>query len=352
MTGPLTYRDSGVDIDAGDAFVSRIAPLAAATRRAGVMGGVGGFASVFDPRATGYTDPLIVAATDGVGTKLELAGTVGDHGTIGIDLVAMCVNDLLAQGAEPVFFLDYLATGALEPAVLSDVVASVAEGCRRAGCALVGGETAEMPGLYAAGTYDVAGFAVGLVERGDLLPRIDQVLPGDVLLGLASDGVHSNGFSLVRRVVATAGADLSAPAPFDLTRSLGASLLTPTRIYVLPVLAALRAHPGAVRALAHITGGGLPGNLPRVLPAGMQAQVAEAAWPTPPVFDWLAEAGPVAREEMRRVFNAGLGMVLVVAAEAAEGVAQTLRDAGERVNAIGQVVAADDPQAPAQVVYE
>ena len=321
-----------MDIDAGDALVEAIKPLAKSTLRSGSMGSLGGFGALFDPRAAGFKDPVLVSSTDGVGTKLRLAIDAGKHHTVGIDLVAMCVNDLVVQGAEPLFFLDYFATGRLQLDQAKAVIAGIAEGCRQAGCALVGGETAEMPGMYAAEDYDLAGFAVGAAERGNLLPKPD-VGPGDVLLGLASHGVHSNGFSLVRRVVAAAGADLTAPAPFDPSQSLGDALLAPTRIYVRSLLALHRA--GLLKAAAHITGGGLPGNLPRVLPEGVLARIDATAWPVPPVFAWLASAGNVAAEEMLRVFNCGIGMVVVVAAEAMDTAEAMLRHAGEMVYRIG-----------------
>jgi phosphoribosylformylglycinamidine cyclo-ligase len=328
----LTYRDAGVDIDAGDALVEAIKPLARSTDRPGTMGGLGGFGALFDLRAAGFRDPVLVASTDGVGTKLKLAIDSGIHGFVGQDLVAMCVNDLVVQGAEPLFFLDYFATGKLDVAQAGAVVAGIAAGCRIAGCALVGGETAEMPGLYRGGDYDLAGFTVGAAERGALLPRPD-IGPGDVLLGLASSGVHSNGFSLVRRVLAGTGLALGAPAPFAPGQTVAEALLAPTRIYVKPVLALHRA--GRLKAAAHITGGGLPGNLPRVLPAGVIAALDARAWPVPAVFGWLAQSGGVATAEMLRVFNCGLGMVLVVAAEAAEAAAARLREAGETVFRIG-----------------
>ena len=303
--GP-SYAEAGVDVAAGDALVARIAPMAAATARPGVLSGLGGFGALFDPRAAGYDDPVLVAATDGVGTKLRLAIETGILGTVGVDLVAMCVNDLVCQGAEPLFFLDYFATGRLDVAQAAAVVAGIAEGCRASGCALVGGETAEMPGMYAAGDFDLAGFAVGAVERGRALPS--GVAEGDAILGLPSSGVHSNGFSLVRRLVADAGLGWDDPAPWDASRPLGAALLAPTRLYVRPVLDAVRM--GGVRAVAHVTGGGLPGNLPRVLPEGLGAEVDEAAWARPPVFGWIAGQG-VAAEEMRLAFNCGIGMALV-----------------------------------------
>ena len=334
----LTYKDAGVDIEAGDALVDRIKPLARSTDRPGTMGGLGGFGALFDPRAAGFTDPVLVSSTDGVGTKLRLAIEAGLHGTVGVDLVAMCVNDLVVAGAEPLFFLDYFATGALDVAQAAEVVAGIAEGCRQAGCALVGGETAEMPGMYARGDYDLAGFAVGAAERGTLLPRGD-VGPGDVVLGLGSSGVHSNGFSLVRRVVAAGNAGLGDPAPFAAGRTLGEALLEPTRIYVRPVLALHRA--GLLKAAAHVTGGGLPGNLPRALPDGTVAVLDARAWPVPPVFRWLARAGGVAAEEMLRVFNLGIGMALVVAESDAEAATTLLRDAGETVHRIGRIEAGE-----------
>jgi phosphoribosylformylglycinamidine cyclo-ligase len=334
----LTYRAAGVDIDAGDALVEAIKPLARATTRAGVLGGIGGFGALFDPKAAGFADPILVATTDGVGTKLKLAIDTGLHDTVGIDLVAMCVNDLVVQGATPLFFLDYFATGKLSVAQAQAVIGGIAAGCREAGCALVGGETAEMPGLYAAGDYDLAGFAVGAAERGTLLPA--GVAAGDVLLGLPSTGVHSNGFSLVRRVVAASGLGWDAPAPFAPGQTLGQALMTPTRLYVRPLLALHRA--GLLKAAAHITGGGLPGNVPRVLPEGVAASLT-ATWPVPPVFSWLARAGGVAAEEMARVFNCGLGMVLVVAADAADAAVASLRAHGESPLLIGGIVAAEGP---------
>lgn len=338
----LTYRDAGVDIEAGDALVEAIKPLAKATNRSGTMGGLGGFGALFDLKAAGFQDPVLVSSTDGVGTKLKLAIDSGIHGTVGQDLVAMCVNDLVVQGAEPLFFLDYFATGKLEVDQARQVVAGIAEGCRIAGCALVGGETAEMPGLYKGGDYDLAGFSVGAAERGSLLPRGD-IGPGDVLLGLASSGVHSNGFSLVRRVLAAAKLTLADPAPFAPGQSMAEALLTPTRIYVKPLLAAHRA--GLVKAAAHITGGGLPGNLPRVLPAGVLAALDARAFAVPPVFAWLAQAGGIAADEMLRVFNCGIGMVVVVAAAQAEAAEALLRAGGETVSRIGVLEATEGPAA-------
>jgi phosphoribosylformylglycinamidine cyclo-ligase len=330
--GGLSYAEAGVDIAAGNALVGRIAPAAAATARPGVMAGLGGFGALFDLKAAGYADPILVAATDGVGTKLRLAIETDDLDTVGVDLVAMCVNDLVCQGAEPLFFLDYFATGRLEVAAAARVIGGIAEGCRRAGAALVGGETAEMPGMYAGGDFDLAGFAVGAMERGAGLPR--DVAEGDLLLGLASSGVHSNGFSLVRRVVERAGLGWSAPCPFG-PGTLGAALLEPTRIYVPAALAALRG--GGVRALAHITGGGLSENLPRVLPDGLGGRIDLGAWELPPVFAWLRGEGGIAEAEMLRTFNCGIGLVAVVAPDRAEAVAAALRGAGEAVRVIGPV---------------
>lgn len=334
----MTYRAAGVDIDAGDALVERIKPLAKATSRSGVIGGLGGFGALFDPRAAGFRDPVLVSSTDGVGTKLRLAIETGRHEKVGLDLVAMVVNDLIVQGAEPLFFLDYFATGRLAVDQAARVVGGIAEGCRIAGCALIGGETAEMPGMYAAGDYDLAGFAVGAAEREDLLPA--GVVPGDTVLGIASSGVHSNGFSLVRRIVEASRADLEAPAPFAPSPgmpeiSLAEALLEPTRIYIKPLLALHRA--GLMKAAAHITGGGLPGNLPRVLPEGTRAVLDAAAWTLPPVFSWLAQSGGVAPEEMLRVFNCGIGMAVVTADPAA---ARAMLEAeGERVFEIGTLEA-------------
>ncbi|MBY6200518.1 phosphoribosylformylglycinamidine cyclo-ligase [Maritalea mobilis] len=331
----LTYAEAGVDIDAGNALVDAIKPAAAATRRPGVVDGLGGFGALFDLKAAGYGDPVLVAATDGVGTKLKIAIETEAFDTIGIDLVAMCVNDLVCQGAEPLFFLDYFATGKLEVGAAARIVTGIAEGCRLSGCALIGGETAEMPGMYAPGDFDLAGFAVGAMERGQGLPA--GVAEGDVLLGLASDGVHSNGYSLVRKVVDRSGLDWQAPAPFASEQSLGTALLTPTRLYVKPVLAAVRA--GGVHALAHITGGGLTENLPRVLPEGLGAEIDLSSWTLPPVFAWLAAEGALETPELLKTFNAGIGMVLSVAADRADAVADLLSSEGETVCRIGQVVA-------------
>ena len=332
----LTYRAAGVDIAAGDALVEAIKPLARATMRPGLMGGLGGFGALFDLKAAGFVDPVLVSGTDGVGTKLKIAIETGIHDTVGVDLVAMCVNDIVVQGAEPLFFLDYFATGKLEPRQAREVIAGIASGCNEAGCALVGGETAEMPGLYREGDYDLAGFAVGAAERGHLLPQ--GVAPGDTVLGLASSGVHSNAFSLVRRVVEVSGLAWSAPAPFDPEVSLGQALMTPTRIYVPALLALHRAK--LLKAAAHITGGGLPGNLPRVLPEDTVA-VLEPFWSVPPVFAWLAKAGGIASDEMLRVFNCGIGMAVVVAD--AEAATELLRSEGESVARIGHIAAGSGP---------
>ena len=326
----ITYRAAGVDISAGEALVEVIKPLARSTTRPGQIGGLGGFGALFDPREAGFSDPVLVTTTDGVGTKLKLAIETGRHDTIGIDLVAMCVNDLVVQGAEPLLFLDYFATGALELEQARSVISGIAEGCRMAGCALAGGETAEMPGMYREGDYDLAGFAVGAAERGRLLPA--GVQPGDAVLGLASTGVHSNGFSLVRRIVTDAGLGWEQPAPFDPARTLGEALLVPTRIYVRSVLALHRA--GLLKAAAHITGGGLPGNLPRVLPDGTIARLS-TAWPVPPVFRWLARTGGVDASEMLRVFNCGVGMALVVTD--APAASALLEEHGETVFPLGVI---------------
>ncbi len=330
----LDYRRAGVDIEAGDALVEQIKPLAKATLRRGVMGGLGGFGALFDLKAAGFHDPVLVSTTDGVGTKLKIAIETGLHETVGIDLVAMCVNDLVVQGAEPLFFLDYFATGQLSVAQARTVIAGIASGCHQAGCALVGGETAEMPGMYREGDYDLAGFAVGAAERGNLLPR--SVEPGDAILGLASAGVHSNGFSLVRRIVQASGLAWADAAPFAPDLPLGAALMTPTRIYVAAMLALHRA--GLLKAAAHITGGGLPGNLPRVLPDGTIAALTPS-WLVPPVFGWLARAGRVGAEEMLRVFNCGVGMAVVVSDP--EAAIKLLEEQGEVASRIGVIEAGD-----------
>src|SRR3954454_23720852 len=339
------YKDAGVDIDAGAALVDAIKPLAKATARVGADAGLGGFGALFDLKAAGYKDPILVASTDGVGTKLKIAIATGKHDTIGIDLVAMCVNDLVVQGAEPLFFLDYFATGKLDPDQGAAIVGGIAEGCRQAGCALIGGETAEMPGMYHGKDYDLAGFAVGAAERGQLLPT-DDIVEGDVLLGLASSGLHSNGFSLVRRIVATSGLAWSDPAPFNDELSLAEALLEPTRIYVKSILKAIRNTHG-IKALAHITGGGFPENIPRVLPKDFSAELDRIAVEVPPVFSWLAKTCGVAPEEMMRTFNCGIGMILVVASVHAAQVAAVLQEAGETVTPIGRIV----PRRDAGVIY-
>ena len=328
----LTYADAGVDIDAGNALVERIKPAAKRTSRPGTVSGLGGFGALFDLKAAGYTDPILVAATDGVGTKLRIAIDTGVVDTIGIDLVAMCVNDLVCQGAEPLFFLDYFATGKLEVDQAARIIEGIAEGCAQSGCALIGGETAEMPGMYAQDDFDLAGFAVGAMERGADLPA--GVQAGDVLLGLGSNGVHSNGYSFVRKVVALSGLGWEDAAPFA-QGTLGQALLAPTRLYVKPALAAIRA--GGVHALAHITGGGLTENLPRVLPEGLGASIDLGAWQLPGVFRWLAETANMAEPELLKTFNCGIGMIAVVQADRAEALAALLAAEGETVTRIGTV---------------
>jgi phosphoribosylformylglycinamidine cyclo-ligase len=329
-----TYADAGVSIAAGNALVKAIAPLARATARPGATSELGGFGGFFDPRAAGYHDPLLVATTDGVGTKLKLAIAHDRHDTIGIDLVAMCVNDILVQGAEPLFFLDYFATGKLEPGVAERVIAGIAQGCKLAGCALIGGETAEMPGMYAAGDYDLAGFCVGAVERGKQLTG-EKVMPGDVLLGLAASGVHANGYSLVRKLAADKGWKLHRPALFDQEQILIDALIAPTRIYVASLLPLIR--EGLVNALAHITGGGLLENIPRILPQGAHAVVDADLWPQPRLMAFLQAQGNIEPEEMARTFNCGVGMVLAVHPDQAKTVTAQLEAAGERVFTIGRI---------------
>ena len=335
----LTYASSGVDIDAGNRMVELIKPLVRATARPGADAEIGGFGGLFDLKRAGFSDPILVAATDGVGTKVKIAIETGQHDTIGIDLVAMSVNDLVVQGAEPLFFLDYFACGKLKHEIGAAVVAGIAEGCRQAGCALIGGETAEMPGIYQQDDYDLAGFVVGAAERSALLPRND-VRSGDVVLGIASSGLHSNGFSLVRKVVAITGLKWDAPAPFDRTRKLGEAVLTPTRIYVKSCLAAIH-KTGAIKAFAHITGGGFPDNIPRVLPKGMGVRLDLTRVSVLPVFKWLASAGGIAVPEMLRTFNCGIGMVAVVEPNKAEAVADALKREGETVMRLGEVVTDD-----------
>ena len=330
----LTYADAGVDIDAGNALVEQIKPAAKRTARPGVMAGLGGFGALFDLKAAGFADPVLVAATDGVGTKLRIAIDTGVVDTIGIDLVAMCVNDLVCQGAEPLFFLDYFATGRLETDHAVRIIQGIATGCEQSGCALIGGETAEMPGMYQAGDFDLAGFAVGAMERGSALPA--DVAEGDVLLGLASDGVHSNGYSLVRKLVEVSGLNWADDSPFA-TGTLGAALLAPTRLYVKSALSAINL--GGVNALAHITGGGLTENIPRVLPDGMGVQIDLDSWDLPPVFQWLAATGGMQSSELLKTFNCGIGMVLAVSADRADALSRQLTAEGEKVSVLGCVTA-------------
>jgi phosphoribosylaminoimidazole synthetase len=332
----LTYADAGVDIDAGDMLVEHIKPLAKSTARPGSEPSLGGFGALFDLKAAGFVDPLIVTTTDGVGTKLKIAIETGRHDGVGIDLVAMCVNDLLAQGAEPLLFLDYYATGKLEIDAARRVVSGIAEGCRQAGCALVGGETAEMPGMYSGGDYDLAGFSLGALERGHALPRLDLQNTGDLIIGLASSGPHSNGYSLIRKVVERSGLSWGDDAPFATDRSLAQALMEPTRIYVKSVLPLMKA--GNIKGAAHITGGGLIENPPRCLADHLTASFDWDAWPMPPVFRWLAETGGISDHEMRRTFNCGVGFILIVAPENAEDVLAALLEAGETAFVCGQLV--------------
>ena len=334
----LTYADAGVDIDAGELLVEHIKPLAKSTARPGSEPSLGGFGALFDLKAAGFEDPLIVSTTDGVGTKLKIAIETGRHDGVGVDLVAMCVNDLLAQGAEPLLFLDYYATGRLEIDAARRVVAGIAEGCRQAGAALVGGETAEMPGMYTEGDYDLAGFSLGAVERGHALPYLDRQAAGDVIIGLASTGPHSNGYSLVRKVVEKSGLAWGDDAPFAKDRSLAQALMEPTRIYVKPVLPLMKA--GLIKGAAHITGGGLIENPPRCIADGLQAAFDWDSWPMPAVFQWLAETGGISDHEMRRTFNCGVGFILIVAPENAEPVLAALLNAGEVAFVCGQLEAA------------
>ena len=337
MTG-LTYEGAGVSLSAAHRIVEAIRPLARSTARSGADGSLGGFGGLFDPRAAGYRDPVLVSGTDSVGTKLRLAIETGIHDFVGIDCVAMCVNDVLVQGAEPLFFLDYLAMDALDVGFATEILAGIAAGCRLAGCALIGGETAEMPGIYAPGDYDLAGFCVGAAERGAMLPRGDMTA-GDIVLGLASDGVHSNGFSLVRQVLSQRAEKLDQGAPFDPGRRLAEALLQPTRIYVKSCLAAVRS--GDVKGLAHITGGGLVGNIPRILPSGLAARLRAGSWPVHPVFPWLAR-DTIETSEMLRTFNCGIGMVLMVGEAGADHVVRILEEHGERVSHIGTLEATRD----------
>jgi phosphoribosylformylglycinamidine cyclo-ligase len=334
---PLTYADAGVDIDAGNSMVDRIKPLVRATRRPGADAEIGGFGGLFDLKAAGFKDPILVAANDGVGTKVKIAIESGVHDTIGIDLVAMCVNDIVVQGAEPLFFLDYFATGKLDPAIGAEIVKGIAAACIEAGCALIGGETAEMPGLYAHRDYDLAGFAVGAAERGALLPRAGLKV-GDIAIGLPSSGLHSNGFSLVRRIVAMSGLPWEEPAPFAPSATLAQAMLTPTRLYVRPLLQALRACDG-IMALSHITGGGFPDNLPRALPNDLAVALDLSAFSPPPVFGWLAGVGGISASEMLRTFNCGIGMVAFVSAGKVEEAMEALSANGLAPLRLGEIVA-------------
>lgn len=331
------YKDAGVDIDAGAELVERIKPAVKRTARSGMMGGLGGFGAMFDPKAAGYKDPILVSSTDGVGTKIKIAIDANRHDTIGIDLVAMCVNDLIVQGAEPLFFLDYFATGKLEVGTAQSVIEGIAKGCEIAGCALIGGETAEMPGLYQPGDYDLAGFTVGAVERDEILTG-ENIKEGDVVLGLPSSGVHSNGYSLVRKIMReTQGYEYDTPAPFEAGKTMGDVFLAPTRIYVKPMLAAIKT--GGVKGMAHITGGGLSENIPRVLPENVCVTLDASSWKRPGVFAWLAQAGNMTAPDMARTFNCGLGMVVIVDAAKAHDVIKVLKDQGEAPVTIGAVTA-------------
>jgi phosphoribosylformylglycinamidine cyclo-ligase len=350
MTDPkkgLTYADAGVDIDAGNRLVDLIKPMVRATARAGADSEIGGFGGLFDLKAAGFKDPVLVAATDGVGTKVKIAIEAGVHDGIGIDLVAMSVNDLVVQGAEPLFFLDYFACGKLDPEAVAMIIAGVAQGCKESGCALIGGETAEMPGLYKDGDYDLAGFAVGAAERGTLLPTKD-IEAGDAVIGLASSGVHSNGFSLVRKIVEKTGLAYTDQAPFLPIKTLGGALLTPTRLYVKSCLRAIR-ETNAVKGLAHITGGGFTDNIPRVLPKHLGVRIDLTALTVLPVFKWLAAEGNIAELELLRTFNCGVGMIAIVKPDAVQEVMEILRDGGEIVSLLGEVVATESEE---RVIYD
>lgn len=345
MSQKISYAQAGVNIDAGEALVERIKPFAKATARKGTDSALGGFGGLFDLSSLGYKEPVLVSGTDGVGTKLKVAQAIGKHDTIGIDLVAMCVNDIVVQGAEPLFFLDYFACGKLDVDVAADVVKGIAEGCKMAGCALVGGETAEMPGMYAAGEYDLAGFTVGVVEKKQILPRND-IKAGDVVIGLASSGIHSNGYSLVRYIIEKAGLNFNSPAPFAAGITLGEAILIPTRIYVSSALKAIKT--GHVKALAHITGGGLTDNLPRVLQDGISLKINPNAWELPNIFKWLQEKGNVERLEMVRTFNCGIGMAIIAEKEYVDILIKNLTESGEKCFVIGEAIAkAGEPE----VVY-
>lgn len=330
------YKQAGVDVDAGEALVEAIKPAAKATNRTGVMAGLGGFGAFFDPKAAGYHDPILVSGTDGVGTKLKIAIETDRHATIGQDLVAMCVNDLIVQGAEPLFFLDYFATGKLDVARAAIIINGIAKACQDSGCALIGGETAEMPGMYQAGDYDLAGFCVGAVERGDQITG-ENIKENDVVLGLASSGVHSNGFSLVRKIIADAGLSFNSPAPFDNSRELADILLEPTKLYIKSLIPVIKQKMG-INGLAHITGGGLTDNIPRVLPDGLGVQLHAGRWPLPPVMRWMAQSAGITPADMARTFNCGIGMVVICAADKAEAISQALSNAGESVYNLGHVI--------------
>ncbi|HKD46525.1 MAG TPA: phosphoribosylformylglycinamidine cyclo-ligase [Rhizomicrobium sp.] len=341
----LTYKDAGVDIDAGEALVARITPAARSTSRLGAGADLGGFGGLFDLKATGFKDPILVAATDGVGTKLKIAIESGLFDGIGQDLVAMCVNDIVVQGAEPLFFLDYYASGKLEVEAAARVIEGIARACKESGCALIGGETAEMPGLYAKGDFDLAGFSVGAVERGSVLPRSSEMAAGDVLIGVASSGVHSNGYSLVRKLVEKSGLEWDAPAPFAKDATLGEALMTPTRLYVKSALEAMRI--GGVKGFAHITGGGITENVPRALPKNLDAEVELSAWTPPPVFGWLAQQGAVEASEMLRTFNCGIGLVAIVDERNSGHVIEAFQQSGDKAVRLGHLIPGDGPK----VVY-
>lgn len=335
------YKDAGVDIDAGTELVERIKPAVKATNRSGVMSNIGGFGALFDPKAAGYDDPILVSATDGVGTKLKVAIDTGRHDTVGIDLVAMCVNDLVVQGAEPLFFLDYFACGKLDVTHAEAVIKGIAQGCKESGCALIGGETAEMPGMYASEDYDLAGFTVGAVER-DKIVTGEHIQKGDVVLGLAASGLHSNGYSLVRKIIgSTQGYGYDSPAPFDTSQTLGDILLTPTKLYVTSILSALKIDDAngtqAIKGIAHITGGGLLENIPRVLPEGLGAILNAENWDLPPIFKWLAEVGSLSSDDMGRTLNCGIGMIVICAEDMAEKIMENLSSHGEIVTKIGYI---------------
>jgi phosphoribosylformylglycinamidine cyclo-ligase len=343
------YKEAGVDIDAGEELVERIKPAVKKTARSGMMGGLGGFGAMFDPKAAGYKDPVLVSSTDGVGTKIKIAIETNKHDTIGIDLVAMCVNDLVVQGAEPLFFLDYFATGKLDVDSAQKVIEGIAKGCEEAGCALIGGETAEMPGMYGEGDYDLAGFTVGAVERDQILTG-ETIAEGDVVLGLSSSGVHSNGYSLVRKLVKdTQGLSYETPAPFAPEQTLGEAFLTPTRIYVKPLLKALKL--GGVKGMAHITGGGLSENIPRVLPSNVQVELDATSWTRPNCFAWLAQAGNIEPEDMARTLNCGIGMVVIVDTKDADKIVESLKADGESVSVIGKVSARANADAAQVVIH-